>query len=323
MSETTEAIVTAETTALARTTDEMSVEQLVERVRKVHSVQREVMKEGVHYGHTPGVDKPSLFKPGAELLGMTFRLAPDFEISEQVREGDHLTVVVRCKLYHAPTGTLLGSGMGSCSTRESKYAYRKAERTCPQCGQACIIKGKQEYGGGWLCFAKRGGCGAKFRDDDPKITQQVTGRVENPDIYDQHNTVLKMAIKRAHVAAILFVTCASEIFTQDVEDMPFTEQAPREREPAPKGNDKQRDDVGPLVEQLLYDYSQLVDEGQLREYTALEVQRRKLWPRLTTAQKRALKEAAERATERLQDHQEPPPPMREPGDDSDEWEAAQ
>jgi hypothetical protein len=35
-----------------------------------------------------------------------------------------------------------------------------------------------------------------------------------------HNTVLKMAKKRAHVDAILTATAASDIFTQDVEDMP-------------------------------------------------------------------------------------------------------
>src|SRR5690606_40058086 len=90
-------------TELARPGDEMSVEQLVGRVRKVHEVQRSVMKEGTHYGKVPGMDKPTLLKPGAEVLGMTFRLAPDFEITDQVREGNHLTVVVRCKLHHATT----------------------------------------------------------------------------------------------------------------------------------------------------------------------------------------------------------------------------
>jgi hypothetical protein len=35
-----------------------------------------------------------------------------------------------------------------------------------------------------------------------------------------HNTCLKMAKKRAHVDAILTATAASDIFTQDVEDMP-------------------------------------------------------------------------------------------------------
>jgi hypothetical protein len=34
---------------------------------------------------------------------------------------------------------------------------------CPVCGVVgAIIKGKPEYGGGWLCFQKKGGCGAKF-----------------------------------------------------------------------------------------------------------------------------------------------------------------
>lgn len=198
---------------------ELSVEEIVARVQKVHEVQRSVMQDGHHYGKIPGVDKPTLLKPGAEILGLVFRLDPQFEVVEQIRDGQHLTVVIKCTLYHIPTGNRMGSGMGSCSTHESKYAYRKGERQCPKCGANTIIKGKTEYGGGWLCFAKKGGCGAKFSDNDSAITSQQTGRVQNEDLADQHNTVLKMAIKRAHVAAILFVTCASDIFTQDVEDM--------------------------------------------------------------------------------------------------------
>ncbi|KKM17042.1 hypothetical protein LCGC14_1679670, partial [marine sediment metagenome] len=37
---------------------------------------------------------------------------------------------------------------------------------CPECGQPTIIKGKEEWGGGWVCWKKEGGCGAKF-DYDP------------------------------------------------------------------------------------------------------------------------------------------------------------
>ena len=37
---------------------------------------------------------------------------------------------------------------------------------CPECGQPAIIKGKEEWGGGWVCWKKEGGCGAKF-DSDP------------------------------------------------------------------------------------------------------------------------------------------------------------
>lgn len=45
-------------------------------------------------------------------------------------------------------------------------------------------------------------------------------RVENADIADTYNTVLKMAKKRALVDAVKSTTAASDIFTQDVEDLP-------------------------------------------------------------------------------------------------------
>jgi hypothetical protein len=45
-------------------------------------------------------------------------------------------------------------------------------------------------------------------------------KVENPDIADTYNTVLKMAKKRALVDAVKSTTAASDIFTQDVEDLP-------------------------------------------------------------------------------------------------------
>ncbi len=44
-------------------------------------------------------------------------------------------------------------------------------------------------------------------------------QVDNPDIADVYNTVLKIAKKRAHVDATITACAASDIFTQDVEDM--------------------------------------------------------------------------------------------------------
>jgi hypothetical protein len=211
---------------LATIDDELSVEQLVSRVRKVKDVHSKLMVEGEHYGKIPGAgDKPTLFKVGAELLGLAFRLDPQFDIAEKTYDEGHLTVVIKCTLYHAPTGSRLGSGLGSCSTRESKYAYRKGERVCPKCEKATIRKSKNESEG-WYCWRKIDGCGATFQPKDPAIIGQQVGRVPNPDLADQYNTVLKMATKRAHVAATLFVTGASEIFTQDLEDAAEPEEQP-------------------------------------------------------------------------------------------------
>ena len=49
-------------------------------------------------------------------------------------------------------------------------------------------------------------------------------KVDNPDIADTYNTVLKMACKRALVHATINATAASDIFTQDLEDLPQADQ---------------------------------------------------------------------------------------------------
>ena len=82
----------------------------------------------------------------------------------------------------------------------------------PVCGAATIIRGKAEYGGGWLCFSKKGGCGAKYSDGDFRIEGQETGRVPNPDIADVVNTILKMAKKRALIDAVLNTVGAISVF---------------------------------------------------------------------------------------------------------------
>ncbi len=199
---------------------ELSVEEVIARIQKVHQTMEKAMVPDHHYGVIPGTKKPTLLKPGAELLNVMFRLDPEYT-KDELREPDgHLTVTSTCTLWHIPTGQRMGSGQGSCSTRESKYAWRESQRVCPQCGKPAIIKGKAEYGGGWLCFKKKEGCGAKFKDGDDAIESQVSGRVPNPDLPDTYNTVLKMANKRSLVAAVLNVTAASDIFTQDLEDLP-------------------------------------------------------------------------------------------------------
>jgi hypothetical protein len=42
---------------------------------------------------------------------------------------------------------------------------------CPVCGKDAIIQGKPEYGGGWLCYKAKGGCGWKT-DTNPALVQE-------------------------------------------------------------------------------------------------------------------------------------------------------
>lgn len=197
--------------------DELSIDQLVAQVHKIQQAMSSVMKDNEHYGVIPGTNKPTLLKPGAEKLCLLFRLAPEYGVKETWHD-DHFTVIATCRLNHITTGNFVAAGEGMCSTKESKYAYRTASRKCPACGSDAIIKGKAEYGGGWLCFKRKNGCGQKFNDNEPAIVNQPQGRVPNEDIPDSYNTVLKMACKRALIAAVLNGTAASDIFTQDVGD---------------------------------------------------------------------------------------------------------
>lgn len=193
-----------------------------------------VMLEGVHYGPAfPGSDKRTLLKPGAELLFSLFGLHPKFSIAHEVRDygrdGEALfDYEVKCRVFINGTTIQVGEGSGSCSTWESRYRYRDAKRRCPACEKETIIKGKAEYGGGWLCFRKLGGCGAKFDDGDPIIEDQPSGRVLNEDVLDLKNTVLKMAEKRAMIQAILVTTGSSFLFTQDEELLDSVAPPPEE-----------------------------------------------------------------------------------------------
>lgn len=207
--------------SLSLTDGSLTVQEMQSQIALIQHHMSKNMKDGEHYGIIPGCGKkPTLLKPGAEKLCFIFQLAPQFTTEVLPLERGHREYRTKCTLIHRPTGLMVAEGEGSCATLEGKYRYRDAERTCPECGKAAIIKGKAEYGGGFVCFKKKDGCGAKFSDDAPEIVNQPSGKVEHDNPADYYNTCLKMSAKRAIVAATLFGTAASDIFTQDVEDMP-------------------------------------------------------------------------------------------------------
>lgn len=174
---------------------------------------------GVHYGVIPGTgNKPSLYKAGAEKLSLVFRLRPIMNDAADIEVIDlpnlHREYRVKCHIL-AANGLEIATGVGSCSTMESKYRYRREasyevlDENIPDDYRAK----KDDY--------RKKGFGAKQIDNAWRwVKYAADGRKENPDIADVYNTVLKMAKKRAYVDGILSATAASDIFTQDVEDLP-------------------------------------------------------------------------------------------------------
>lgn len=217
--------------AIVRADDFMpvfTVDQAIERKSQVNKFIAAVMHESEDYGKIPGGgEKKVLLKPGAEKLCSIFGLVPRY-VAETVIEdwtgADHggealFYYEYKCQLWRGDR--FMGEAIGSCNSWESKYRYRSGKRTCPECGAAAIIEGKQWKPSDpkqWLCYEKKGGCRAKFSIDDQRITGQQIGRVANEDVADVVNTIQKMAQKRALIAAVLIVTNCSDAFTQDLED---------------------------------------------------------------------------------------------------------
>ena len=184
---------------LAVRQEERAAMEVRQQVNELQYLMANVLKPGEHYGTVPGTKgKPTLFQSGAEKICLMFKLVPSYSVSREELGGGHREYTVTCTLAQRGSGTVEGSGMGSCSTMESKYRYRNQ----------------------WENGQKR--------------------RVENPDIADVYNTVLKMAKKRALVDAVKSTTAASDIFTQDVEDLPawMLSQRPSEA-PRADANEKE------------------------------------------------------------------------------------
>jgi hypothetical protein len=199
--------------------------RIIERNQAIVALKETVFAKGVHYGEPfKGSGKPSLLKPGAELLMSRFHLWPRF-VERSIVENwdpDHPVFHYRyeCQLVEVGTDRIIGAGIGSCNSMEDKYRWRKNDRLCPACQEPKIIKSKypdrQTGEIGWYCLA----CKTTFSSTDSRITEQETGKVPNNEIFTLVNTLDKMAQKRAFVAAVLVATGASAYFTQDVEDFP-------------------------------------------------------------------------------------------------------
>lgn len=201
----------------------MNIQAAKKRLAEFQEFVREYLVEGEDYGTIPGTQKPTLLKPGADKLCELYGLADDFAIESKVedytQEPPLFDYTFKCILTTRRDSRLVGTGVGSCNSWEGKYRWRESRRKCPLCGKEAIIKGKEEYGGGWLCFKKKDGCGAKFVEDDKSIIDQKAGKEPNDDISTLKNTILKMAKKRAKVDAVIAVTRSSGIFTQDMDDI--------------------------------------------------------------------------------------------------------
>ena len=165
----------------------------------LEKLQTTVMKRGVDYDVILGTPKPTLLKPGAELIVRTFNMVPHTVITNRTERLEfeipyfqYDAECMLCNKYQA----YLGNGLGSCNSGEPSYAFK------------------------WV-FQKELPEELKEKKDELQtsvLNGQISYRIESSrnDIFGAVNAIQKRAKKRAFVDAVLGITGVSRLFTQDL-----------------------------------------------------------------------------------------------------------
>ena len=160
------------------------VDEIHRRTQALQEVLRTIMKDGTHYGTLPGMPKPSLWKAGAEVLCLAFQLAPMLESRVTIDDP------------------------------EAQWNYQGRRRDGVEVAGTC--RGYFEVEAVCTIFGATGDalsrCSARCNNRETHY--------RNLGMFDLRNTILKMAEKRAFVSAALMAAGASDLFTQDLEDLP-------------------------------------------------------------------------------------------------------
>ena len=183
---------------------EQDIDQLSKIPRMLNRIYQSVMQEGTDYGVIPGAgDKPTLLKPGAEMLRMAFNLRYKTEIDTSIEDWNKGMFYYRIKTHFSNSkDQYVGTGIGSANSEETRYSNRwVVESDIPEGIDKVSLRSQEK-------LAKKG---SKYKV-----------YLIEADIHEKAtlvNTLQKMAKKRSFVDGILSITGASRIFTQDVEDI--------------------------------------------------------------------------------------------------------
>lgn len=180
-----------------------TAKELIALHKQITDLIRDALEENRDYGTMPGTKEKVLFKPGAERISIAFGCSPKYDVAE--READHDRSVVWRKRKKIWANKFHGDKTFTWQDEEGEsiglYRY--------------VIRCRLEQAGGRIVAEGLASC-----------STMESKYIDRPR--ECENTVLKMAEKRAFVAAVLNAFGLSDRFTQDLEE----EDTRREREAA-------------------------------------------------------------------------------------------
>src|SRR3990167_836706 len=209
---------------------------------------RDSLIEGTDYGTIPGVQKPCLFKPGAEKINIAFGCFPRYE--RIAVEADHFKEVIwqkkkkvwnngykgdrtfrleteegkslglyryvyKCRIVRSD-GRELGEGEGVCSTLESKFSDRPRDcenNVCKMAQKRAFLAGTLNAFGLSDCFTQD----MDVEDNFPKVFPPINGGDEPKQsakiipIYNQNDEKMRAGLAKILDGKGIYVTRQDEI----------------------------------------------------------------------------------------------------------------
>ncbi len=219
----------------------------------VNTLYSKVMREGTDYGVIPGTnDKPTLFLPGMEKLMRALNVTPQYILIHVIRDYDKplFHYEYECTLVDAETGFPVpgGRAIGLATSAEAKWGWRwvTLHRVPPNLDPSkLVMRGGKAFEFQFAIekaettgkYGKPADYWQTFRDaianNEAFFVEKETKRgmspgyeidmteyrIPNDAVYDQINTICKIAQKRALASAIKGATNSSELFNIDLEDL--------------------------------------------------------------------------------------------------------
>jgi hypothetical protein len=101
--------------------DTNAVTRTLEKIAQFQQIIQKALKPGHDFGYIPGVEKPSLFKPGAEKINMLMGLSTEYAIMDKTEDYDKGFFAYNVRCIISRNGNLICEGVGNCNSREKKY----------------------------------------------------------------------------------------------------------------------------------------------------------------------------------------------------------
>jgi len=172
-------ITEVETTPKPVTLTTQAIENTKENIRLCEQLVTQVLEKEVDWGVMPGVAQPFLFDSGGAKLMAAYNCYPKYNLLSTTEDDNLITFAFECNLISRATGEVISTGIGACSTRETKYKYRwvSAQEALREHYVLSELKTKEsKYG--------------------------VKHRIPNPERGELVNTIAKMAAKRSDIDAV-------------------------------------------------------------------------------------------------------------------------